>query len=272
MPKVHPGSKFVVFCLAALGLVALDGARPSRAAELPHLTLKELMAKTAAVIVGRVTAIDARPKSLHASGMPLTKVTFAVEEVVAGTLATKSISFEIPGGYCPKTGRLLEVSGLPQFEPDQSYVLFLRGGTWEYSPFTNWAGAVLKKTNIAGRPYLIDQRGQGVSHIDADGIRVAGEVEDGPSGRYQERVLGISGSQVLSGGVAGTAAERKARFAENLKRSADATALVRGLREQAGKLARSPDVLITTTPTTSDPVDEAEAERRTAHKRRISGL
>jgi hypothetical protein len=222
---VFPRSLALAAATCATALLA----PASRANNLPHLTLKQLLDSTGAVVVARAVAIDARPKVVHRSGLPTTRVTFEIDQVIAGDLARKPITFEIPGGLDPVSGRILEIPELPVFELNQSYLLFLQNGAWDHSPFVNWAGAVFKRSAINGRTLLVDQTGCGVVGVGGEGFAVGGEVEDPPGPRFRIQSLGSQEGPPQSGGEAGSLEQRRGRFAQNALAAAEADQVIRNL-------------------------------------------
>jgi cysteine-rich repeat protein len=113
--------RLVVFHLAVAGLFLAGSVH---ATTFVVMDTPELVAGADAVVVGRVTAMEAGetlPGAIH------TRVTVAVEEALKGSAPSGSLTLQQPGGAYG--GRALYIDGAPEFRPGERVLLFVtRGG------------------------------------------------------------------------------------------------------------------------------------------------
>jgi hypothetical protein len=105
----------------ALGLV-LASAVPAPATTVVQMRDDDLAAQAAAVVLGRVTALQGHLDS--ARGQIFTDVTLAVEEVVAGPALPPTVTLRQPGGRIGGVHAWLE--GSPEFTIGERVLVYLR--------------------------------------------------------------------------------------------------------------------------------------------------
>jgi hypothetical protein len=225
---------FVAMLSAA---TALAGAAPVSATPSPRPSLKQLIESSAAVIVATPTEVDARRPSLHKSGLPLTKVTFDVKEVIAGRVPAQSLTFEVPGGYVPGTNEIVSSTEVPVFEPNELYLLFLTGGDWAFSPVSHYTHGAFRVGGLPGNRHFVTMDGLAVVAVSADGFAIKARTEEPAHGRYRRDVLKDPVT------IAEPSAAEKGRRSEAAREALSSESLLAGLRTLAKKETASQRVL-----------------------------
>jgi hypothetical protein len=106
--------------LAAVALAAILLAVPagsSKATRVRELSLTEMVADAGAIFAGRVESVAGD----RGRGIPVTRVTFQVEENVRGA-GSETITLTFLGGRLP-SGLPYRIAGMPHFQPGQRVVL-----------------------------------------------------------------------------------------------------------------------------------------------------
>lgn len=126
--------------------------------------LESLSLQAERILVGRCTASATEV----AGGRLITRVAFAVDEVVKG-IETEEVVLRLPGGQA--NGRRLIVAGMPTFAPGEEVVLFL---TEEDPSYGAWPlGLAQGKFRVERGPSKQAQVFQDLSGISFPGVGVA---------------------------------------------------------------------------------------------------
>ncbi|HEY0140423.1 MAG TPA: PKD domain-containing protein [Thermoanaerobaculia bacterium] len=132
----------------ALRSLALLLALPAFATSFVMVSDPELAAQADAIVVGRIVAVEPRSDDQR----PRTRYTVEVEEVVQGSIATKSITVTVPGGIA-KNGRGLVVHGAPAFLSGERTILFLERNADGFTPLHLMLGAFREQGRLATRDF-----------------------------------------------------------------------------------------------------------------------
>lgn len=81
---------------------------------------EQLAADADAIVIGRVLAVQTQSETAR----PVTRYTVDVEEVLQGTVATRTVTMTVPGGITT-SGKGLHVYGAPRFASGDRAILFL---------------------------------------------------------------------------------------------------------------------------------------------------
>ncbi len=131
------------FVLGAACFIASAG--PAHASTGERLALPDLLTRADLVFAGTVVGIESKQSDVvdaTDAKLPHTFVTFAIEDVVKGSsTAGKLVTLRFLGGPDDK-GRVLEVSGVPQFALGDRDLLFAR--TDAICPLVGWEGGRLR--------------------------------------------------------------------------------------------------------------------------------
>jgi hypothetical protein len=101
-------------------LAVLLWAVPALATSFVMVPDEQLAADADAIVVGRVVAVQDRSETAR----PVTRYTIDVEEMLQGTIATRTVTMTVPGGFT-KGGKGLHVYGAPRFASGDRAILFL---------------------------------------------------------------------------------------------------------------------------------------------------
>jgi hypothetical protein len=110
---------------AALWLLALSLVLPAHATTVLPATLDDLVGGAAAVFEG--TCISNRTERDPRSGMAVTYTTFLVKDTLKGSVGMTHVIKQIGGDLSSEGGPNFRVPGVPTFEPNQDYVVFMAG-------------------------------------------------------------------------------------------------------------------------------------------------
>jgi hypothetical protein len=112
--------KFLVACVLGLALVG-----PAAATSVLPLQLDEIIDTATTVFEG--TCIDNRTERELATNLVVTYTTFAVKDVLKGTVQGATHVIKQIGGKMPGSELSFSVHGVPTFAVGESYVVFLAG-------------------------------------------------------------------------------------------------------------------------------------------------
>jgi hypothetical protein len=166
-----------------LGLLAVAAAAittvagPARAQLSPlalasEVALDDLDKHSRGIFVGTATAIDESAVRTLKSDDPnyagaLTTVTFAIEEVIAGTFSGAQIDIVLRGGN-RLDGLVESWSNAPDFAVGEKYLISLKNEDYTVSPLVPGFAGVLRFDTASGTPILVDADGNSVT-VDASG-------------------------------------------------------------------------------------------------------
>lgn len=139
-----------------------------------HHGAKSLAEDSAAIVRARVTAMDARAFDARLNA-PFTKVLLEVLEVISGEVQDKRIEMHLRGGLHPD-GNLEWFHEVPMLTEGNTYVLFLRGGEWDATPFADMRAGALRESVADGKPVLVDADGKAMTEFDDERINFGKKV------------------------------------------------------------------------------------------------
>lgn len=132
----------------ALRSLAVLLALPALATSFVMVSDPDLARQADAIVVGRIVAVEPRSND----DRPRTRYTVAVEEVMQGSIATKTITVTLPGGIA-RNGRGLVVHGAPAFLSGERTILFLEKNGQDYAPLHLMLGAFREQGTLATRDF-----------------------------------------------------------------------------------------------------------------------
>ena len=97
-----------------------------------------------------------------------TEVAFEVLEVLAGTAPATQLTFNLPEGQLAGLRRFVRIGGTPSFVEGHNYLVFLRNGSWQFSPIVNWKRGVLHETVVDGTKYMTRMNGRCIVDVNAE--------------------------------------------------------------------------------------------------------
>jgi hypothetical protein len=150
--------------LAAIVLSLLGGGRRTEATTVIRMDAAELSEQADLIFTG--TAVQTRVVLSKDATVPFTFVTFAVDEVLKGSINGNEIVLRFDGGDIAM--RRLRIEGMPVFDEGQSYLLFVRGNGSAGCPILGWWQGQFRYAKQAGseKRILIDSEGSPLLGID----------------------------------------------------------------------------------------------------------
>lgn len=134
--------------LAAIALIFLVAAGAAHALTVPKAGLNDLVAEAPVVLVA--TVVGQHFRTYGEEGLPYTVYSLRVQDVVYGEeqlaearkkARARTRQGEVPlavFGGLDKKARITRVVGTTELTMAQTYLLFLRGGTWSLNPIAGW--------------------------------------------------------------------------------------------------------------------------------------
>lgn len=172
----------------------------SQATVLKEITFDEMVRQSAAVVIAKVTATEADESP---DGRALTRTILDVQEILAGS-APKTLTYRLPGGVNRRDGSFERIAGAPLLQTGETYLLFLRRGTWRHTPFTSWWRGAFQLVSHEGRQVLVDLNGDSVAAVGDSGITLGARIRQ--RGPTREGGVGRKG-QIMAQGAQSTAAQ-----------------------------------------------------------------
>jgi hypothetical protein len=126
--------------LAGICGLLLCGATPTQATTIEHESFRELVQKADLIAVARVTSVSAYPTTDGRHAYTYTEL--ADLEVLKGAYPDATLTLRNDGGPLGD-GRVLAVAGMPQFNPEERVVVFVRGNTERICPLVGWSQGLL---------------------------------------------------------------------------------------------------------------------------------
>ena len=137
---------------------------------------KEFLAKSALVV--RATASSVDPYAYDsASKLAYTYVMFKIDEILLGNYSEESLEFWLPGGILPN-GHLSDFSTVPQVVQNDTYLLFIKNGKYDMSPFVGDTLGVFREESISGETVYVDPDGHLLEKVDNIGLHVGQRVAE----------------------------------------------------------------------------------------------
>jgi hypothetical protein len=185
-------SRFSLWLVAALLSLAVCG--PAHATTLRKMSLDQMIDESA--LVARVQAAVVDPNAYDSSTRrAYTRVVFQVREALSGTSPAPTLEFYLRGGITP-SGKIQDWVGLPKFVKGENYLVFIKGGPYHVTPFTNFANGVYREVTVGGRTVFVSDAGRGVVGLDGSGVLVGQTVAES-SNELLAKAMGW-GSKVLA--------------------------------------------------------------------------
>jgi hypothetical protein len=151
--------RFVLATVAALLLHA-----SALATTVIPLAFDELVSRAESIVVAQTVRVRPEWRTTATGKYILTTVTFRVERVLKGQAAGAELQLEFPGGEIG--GLVMEVDGMPRFEPGDLDVLFVSGLRTSVSPLVGFSSGRFRVTT--------DRNGQPARVLTHDGRPFAG--------------------------------------------------------------------------------------------------
>lgn len=154
-------NRWVLFAACSLLLpVGLSGTT------LLPVDLGGLADQAELVFTGKAIASESRASKDGSTAF--TFVTFAVDEVLKGAVASRELTLRFDGGDLG--GRFLVVEGMPRFDEGESYLLFVHGNGRSASPVVGWWQGQYRfsEDKQLGRRLLLDAQGAPLRGIRGD--------------------------------------------------------------------------------------------------------
>lgn len=167
-------------------------APPSNHPQPPHPLLG-----VSSVIRGDVTSVRYEYDPQYG---PRTVSTLSNIKVIAGTTPAGNEISQL-GGPIPNKGTV-GVSELPRLDVGGTYMFFLTGGPWLYTPI--WAGLAFRVVHAADRDVVVATSGRAVTQFSAAGVRfdASPAIEDWATGGPGKSAAGGSNAIATPAGPA----------------------------------------------------------------------
>jgi hypothetical protein len=145
----------LIVCVACAVVVVT--AAWARATVVRSVEFPEQCAQAATIVVGTVRTVESRPSMV--AGYFETSVTFAVEEVVAGT-ASGELTLRLAGGQVGNVRQ--SIDGMPEFVAGERYVVFVEPPHDPplVSPIVGFNQGLYRVTRDSGREVVRDRAGR----------------------------------------------------------------------------------------------------------------
>jgi len=164
-------------------------ASAQRGGDAKRKSLASLIDGSGLVFIGEALSVDTQA----GEGREVrTRVQFEVSEVLLGASPGDEFALELPGGTLP-SGEFLAIAGAPAFSPDETYLVFVRNGSWSLTPITQWQHGVYRQVEVDGERYFVNASGRCIERVGDEGIvpgPVLTELSDTPLGILQARAEG----------------------------------------------------------------------------------
>jgi hypothetical protein len=125
-----------------LAIAALTAAYVVQATTVIRLNLSRLVDQADLIFVGKSISQEVVPT--RDGKFPFTFVTFSVEQVLKGSTKDRSLTLRLVGGQIGK--RTIEVVGMPEFQRDERYLLFVTQNGKAGCPLLGWSQGVMHFT------------------------------------------------------------------------------------------------------------------------------
>ena len=153
---------WVCFTLLLLCFLLPSSAFGLRTAKLD---LNGLLERTAFIFTGKVQAVD------FAAGeqSPRTRITFRVQDIVAGHSVPPIFDVELPMGLMAD-GTVLDIAEAPRFVVGQSYLVLYKRGTWNITPVVGFHQGHYRRVDGEHGAVYVSEGGRCVTGLDRQGF------------------------------------------------------------------------------------------------------
>jgi hypothetical protein len=108
----------------------------------------------------------------------------------------EELVFCLPGGVTAQ-GKIQMLLGAPMPREGDTYVLFVRGGPWSYTPFVNWFYGALREEVVQGRTVLVAANGDCIVSANGAYLELGARVASEDQVRHLD-ALGVNVQAIMS--------------------------------------------------------------------------
>jgi hypothetical protein len=168
----------------------------ARATSVQQYDLGRLFAESALVVRAHVLESTGYARDMAANGV-CTELRLQVMEVLAGQWDTnEALIFCLPGGVT-SAGKMQMVLSAPMPREGDTYVLFIRGGPWSYTPFVNWYYGAMREERVQGQTVLVTGSGDCVLSVGNSYVELGARLADEDQVRHLN-ALGVDVAALMS--------------------------------------------------------------------------
>jgi hypothetical protein len=168
----------------------------ARATSVQQYDLARLFAESALVVRAHVLQGSGYARDMAGAGV-CTDLRLQILEVIAGQWdASEPLVFCLPGGVTP-AGKMQMVLSAPMPREGDTYVLFIRGGPWSYTPFVNWYYGAMREDTVQGQTVLVTGSGDCVLSVGNAYVELGARLSDEDQVRHLN-ALGVDVAGVMS--------------------------------------------------------------------------
>lgn len=170
-----------LFRVAATAAFVIGGllchGSTARATSVQQYDLARLFSESALVVRAHVLESSGYARDMGGNGV-CTDLRLEVLEVIAGQWnRSEVLTFCLPGGVT-SSGKMQMVLSAPMPREGDTYVLFIRGGPWSYTPFVNWFYGAMREETVQGQTVLVTGSGDCVLSVGNSYVELGARLSD----------------------------------------------------------------------------------------------
>ena len=146
--------------------VCIMYAGPLEALEENQLNWNDTINMSSYVFKGSVSGAS----NHYSAQNPKHTVSFQIEDEFFGNYGQGSVDFTLPGGYLFSEVEFVTSSATPRFYKGETYIIFVKKRSWDYSPVTNNSNGYFRTHTFNGKEVYVDSDGSCITNFDDSGF------------------------------------------------------------------------------------------------------